>query len=751
MNFSRVKTLILLSPLVLPLLGGFFCVDSLRAEEFPAPLSSEPSKNQRYITIDFDDVDIRVFIKFISELSGKNFVIDKAVRGNVTIISPEKISEDQAYRVFESVLEVYGFTTVQAGSVIKILPAERARTQNIDVLKPGISGDPEDKIVTQLVPLRFSSPVELKKILTPLLSQTSVVIAHDPSRMLIITETLSNIQKLLEIVEILDVQSREDEIAVIPLANGSAGALAKILSVIYQNTGGGGKGGSGRHGAAVKIVPYERANSLVILAGSGDMVRVKSLVRMLDTKVERAEGNIHVYYLQNATAGELAKVLNTIPQQQDKAQNKGKKAAISQNVKIMADEETNSLIITASRDEYAALKEVIQKLDIPRRMVFLEALIMEVDANKSFDVGVEWSGGGTFDNETGTIATGFSGQNGYNMLSGITAENPSLPNGYSFGVMKTGIKIGNVVFPSVSAMLRAHKTDDDINVISTPQILTTDNKKAEISVGKNVPYITSQNTSASDQDYTQYEYRDVATRLSITPHINRMDTLRLEIEAEVIRLSSNADTGTPTTFKRTASTTVILNDQNTVVIGGIIGHDMSKSEWKVPFLGDIPGLGWLFKTHSMSNEKTNMFIFITPRIVKNPADLASVTYEKQDVMENVSGAAAETFADTLNLEHATRLVEKGYQELERGAVAVAGEFFQKALAIDSGNPYALINLGVVYERSGKNLEALKVYQQVIEGGYEQIAGTATNPDKIGCSLVDLAWEGVRRVSSFSRK
>ncbi len=743
--------------LLLSLSGCILSSNLLGAGEFPEPLpavSPAPSASQRYITMDFDDVDIRIFIKFISELSGKNFVIDKAVRGNVTIISPEKISEDQAYRVFESVLDVHGFTTVQAGSVIKILPAARARTQNIDVLKTGIAAETEDRIVTQLVPLRFSSPAGLKKILTPLLSQTSVLIAHEPSRMLIITETLSNIQKLLEIVDVLDVRSRDAEIAVVPLENGLAGSLAKILSIIYQNTGDAVKGGSGSpgsHGPAVKIVPYERTNSLVIVADSGDMVRVKSLVRLLDTRVERAEGNIHVYYLQNATAGELAKVLNTIPRQQEKTQGKGKKAAISRNVQIMADEETNSLIITASREEYAALKEVIQKLDIPRRMVFLEALIMEVDANKSLDVGVEWSGGGTFDNETGTIATGFSGQNGYNMLGGITAGNPSLPNGYAFGVLRTGIRMGNVVFPSVSAMLRAHKTDDDINVISTPQILTTDNKKAEISVGRNVPYITSQNTSASDRDYTQYEYRDVATRLSITPHINRMDALRLEIEAEVIRLSSTADTGTPTTFKRTASTTVILNDQDTVVIGGIIGHDTSRSEWKVPFLGDIPGLGWLFKTHSMSNEKTNMFIFITPRIVRNPADLASVTYEKQDVMEDISGAAVETFVDSPNPEHAAWLVEKGYQELEKGAVAAAGEFFRKALAIDSGNPYALINLAVVHERSGRGAEALKVYQQVIEGGYEQVAGAATNPDKIGYPLVDLAWEGVKRVSSVSRK
>lgn len=727
------------------------------AEEFPRPLAgTEPvsgKKSQRYITIDFDNVDIHLFIKYISELSGRNFVVDKAVQGNVTIISPTKISEQQAYKVFESVLEVHGFTTVESGAVIKILPAARARSQNVGLFDRAKTSDPEDKVVTQLVPLKYSSPVDIKKVLTPLVSQTSVLIAHAPSGMLIITETLSNIQKLLGIIEILDVESREEEVAVITLDNASTSKLAKVLSAIYQRSSIQKKGAAQRTGGgAVKIVPYERVNALVVLASASEMGRIKGLIAMLDTEAERAEGNIHVYYLQNATAVELAKVLNALPEKtKQDPKNKGKAAAISQNVRIMADEETNALIITASKDEYTVLEDVIQKLDIPRRMVYLEALIMEVDATKTFDVGVQWALGGTFSDETGTVVSGFSGSDGFDLLGGISADDPALPAGYSLGVLKQGIEIGNVTFPNIAAIMRAYKTDDDINIISTPQILTMDNKKAEISVGENVPYITSQNTTASEQDYTQYEYRDVATKLSIVPHINRADALRLEIETEVIRLSGNSDAGTPTTFKRTASTTVILNDLDTVVIGGIIGHDSTENEWKIPLLGDIPVLGWLFKTHTTRSVKTNMFIFITPRIVRNPASLAAVTLEKEDEMEKVSPDVKENFKKKNNPKHAEELANLGYDKLLAEDLSAAMNYFRQALEVDPDNPYALFNSGVLYEKLGNIEQALGMYQKVIATGVSEVAEKTSQPERDGVPLKDLAWEGIERVSGKAKE
>ena len=362
---------------------------------------------------------------------------------------------------------------------------------------------------------------------------------------------MSNIQKLLGIIKVLDVESREDEVAFIPLIHSSAESIAKILTTVYQRGSGPQQPGVARNFSQnVKIVPYERANALIVIANNSEMGKIKSLIATLDTEVERAEGNIQVYYLQNATAVDLAKVLNDLPETMAKeGAVQGKVAAISKDVRVMADEETNSLIIRASKDEYAVLEDVISQLDIPRRMVYLEALIMEVDADKNFEVGVEWSGAGNFSNDTGKVLGGFSGADGF--INSVDADgNISLGaagSGLTMGILKQGVRIGNVTFSDIAGVLKAYQSDSDVNIISTPQILTMDNKKAEISVGENIPFITSQNTTASAQDYTQYEYKDVATKLSITPHINQSNILRLEIETEVVRAKDTSDT--PTTFQ----------------------------------------------------------------------------------------------------------------------------------------------------------------------------------------------------------
>ena len=720
---------------------------SVSAQELPQPLPAVGQSGQRFITIDFDNVDIQLFIKYISELTGKNFVVDRAVQGNVTILSPSKISEEEAYKVFESVLEVHGFTTVESGSVIKILPSARARSQNVEMLNTGATANAQDKVVTQLVRLNYSSPDEMKKVLAPLVSQTSVMISHAPSGMLIITETMSNIQKLLGIIKVLDVESRQDDVAFIPLVNSSAESIAKILTTVYQRGGGPQQPGvAGSFGETVKIVPYERANALIVIAGTSEMGKIKSLIATLDTEVQRAEGNIQVYYLQNATAVDLAKVLNDLPETMAKdGAVQGKVAAISKDVRVMADEETNSLIIRASKDEYVVLEEVIRQLDIPRRMVYLEALIMEVDADKNFEVGVEWSGAGSFSDGTGKLLGGFSGPGGF--ANTVDADgNISLGaagSGLTMGILKQGVRIGNVTFSDIAGVLKAYQSDADVNIISTPQILTMDNKKAEISVGENVPFITSQNTTASAQDYTQYEYKDVATKLSITPHINQSNVLRLEIETEVVRAKDTSDT--PTTFKRTATTTVILNDKSTVVIGGIIGQDAADTNYKVPLLGDIPLLGWLFRTHSTTSRKTNMFIFITPRIVRNPAEAAAVTLKKEDEMGKVLPSVQKELHKAENLEHAMTLTRQGYEKLRNEEVSAAKDFFAEALVIDPSNPFALMNMGVVYEKERQPQKALQMYQAVASGSSDAVAGSAKEPNKEAVPLKKLAQENIDRI------
>jgi len=766
--FCRRKALCL--PFVVILLLQF--IPSLSAaqeattEQSPTKISQD-TKSERFITIDFDNVDIHLFIKYISELTGKNFVVDKAVQGNVTIISPTKISEDEAYQLFESVLEVNGFTTVPAGAITKIMPAARALSQNINTLSHGESSRPEDKIVTQIIPLHYTTPEEMKKVLLPLVSKTSVVIAHTQSGMLIVTETLSNIQKLLTIIESIDIPLTDEEIAVIPLSHASATVTATAINAIFQQTQGAKEGKA----LSLKVVGYEPINSLILVASPVNVTRVKRLIAMLDTEMKQNEGNIHVVYLQHATAKELATVLTALPGQQstDPAK-KGETPAISKDVKIMPDTETNSLIITASRTEFQELENVIKKLDIPRRMVYLEALIMEVDADSSFNVGVNWMGAGEYADGTGQMVTGFTDKNTFTPNSiGITPATATTAAaaaiggpGFTLGVLQEGIKIGGVTFPNIAAILNAFKGDANVNVIATPQILTTDNKKAEISIGENTPYLTrtqeainqpagtGTTDSLSSVGYKNYEYKDIATKLTITPQINQADILRLEIATEVSKLKDSSQPDKPTTFKRTATTTVLVKDNNTIVIGGIIGQDDTESEAKIPLLGDIPGLGWLFKTKNSSRKKTNMFIFITPRIIKNPGDMAGVTALKTDTIEKDLPQARQLLVNPLDNNHVMTLIDQGFELMQKGKYPEAKELFNKALTIDSHNPYAQFNLGAISEREGNPQQAIKLYQMILDNASAQAAANTSNPNKVDSALLQACKENIERLQKTQK-
>ncbi len=594
------------------------------AKQLQAPAKQAP--DTRYVTIDFDNVDIALLIKFISELTGKNFVIDKAVRGKVTIISPTKISVKEAYRVFESVLEVHGFTTVPAGSVVKIVPAVQARSKNIETRLRQEAIDPEDKVVTQLIPLEYADPNELKKLFAPLIAKNSVIISYPPTGILIVTDVLSNIKRLLRIVKAIDVVGIGEEISVVPVEHATATVLVKSLMSVFKTK-------VRRKGApvspGVRIVADERTNSLIIAATEYDTVRVKQLVELLDKKIPRGEGDIHVYYLQNANAEDLAKVLTALPAKQAKAPIKGKAPIISKEVQIVADKATNSLVITADKDDYLVLEDVIKKLDIPRRMVYIEALIMEVSVSKDFDLGVEWQAMEHIGSHDGREIGAF----------GVSAPGDVLSkrgSGFSLGVLGEEIEIGEVKFFSLGAVVRAYQKDSDVHILSTPQLLTTDNEEAEIYVGENVPYITRAEVElTTEREYATYEYKDVGVRLKITPQINQERFVRLKISQEVIKMKKGADPFRPTTLKRTADTTVIVKDNHSLVIGGIIGESLDTASYKVPCLGNIPVFGWLFKSISKKKDRTNLFVFLTPHIIENPAEAKEIYEEKKEQMDRI--------------------------------------------------------------------------------------------------------------------
>lgn len=598
---------------------------------------------EQYVSIDFNDVDINVFVKFISELTGRNFVVDRRVKGKVTIISPSKISVAEAYRVFESILEVHGYTAVKAGKVYKIIPLIDARSKSVETRLKEESLFPEDRVVTQIIPLRYAEPDEVKRLLTPLVSKSSVILSYPPTNTIVVTDVSSNVDRLLKILEVVDIPGIGLEISVIPLEHANAEKLIKLLASVFK---------AEKRAAAkgqepqkpVRFVADGRTNTIVLMASADDTARVRRLITMLDRKAPRGKEKIHVYYLKNATAEDLATVLQNLVARQSTTAGAKDGKIVSGSVQITSDKATNSLIIRADKDDYLVLEEIIAKLDIPRAMVYIESLIMEVDVKSDFNIGTEWIIGGTttVGNRDAIFGGGSSGgtsggDRGYetifppSIIPGVGG--PPLPPGFSLGIFGEMLEIAGVQFPSIAAVAHAYQKDADVNILSTPQILTTDNEEAKIVVGQNIPYQTTATTTNNDT-FNSFEYRDVGKTLKITPHISQDRMIRLDISLEVSVLE-NPNEDRPVTLKRTIDTAVLVKDKNTIVIGGLIDHAFSNVEYRVPCLGDIPFLGWLFKSIGKRDEKTNLYIFLSPRVVEGHLEAAEIFRMKKEEIDAI--------------------------------------------------------------------------------------------------------------------
>jgi general secretion pathway protein D len=467
-----------------------------------------------------------------------------------------------------------------------------------------------------------------------------VVISYKPTEILIITDFQSNIQRLLSIVEEIDVEFQEANVTVVPLEYASAEKLATTISGLLETR----QKQTRRRRAEppLKILSYERINMIIVLADRQNTQMIKALVKTLDRPTPKGAGNIQVVYLENAQAEELAKVLTGLP---TKAQVKGEQPIISTDVKIVADKATNALVITAKPEEYQVLEPIIQQLDIPRKQVYVEALIMEVRATLQISVGVDWTAAGETDLPFGAddgVAFGGSRTSGASVLD--EAGNLALPSGLTAGVVSFPVTIGGITFTNLAALITAAQTDNNFNVIATPQLMTLDNEEASVVVAENIPFSTrvDEGTAVTDRAIQSFEYRDVGVTLKITPQINEKRFVKLKIFEEISRvvsettqLSPTQVVLAPTTTKRTAETNVQVRDGQTVVIAGLVGDNVDVSTTKVPCLGDIPILGWLFKSETRNTTRTNLLIFLTPYIVAAPEEADEIYLRKSEMMEKV--------------------------------------------------------------------------------------------------------------------
>ncbi|MGD0819837.1 MAG: type II secretion system secretin GspD [Desulfomonilia bacterium] len=658
---------------------GTYLPNSTLQNKTPASSVAQPTRQPKtkntadsggqFITMDFDGVDIKVFIKFIADITGKNFIIDDKVTGKVTVISPRKMTLDEAYRVFLSVLEVNGFGTVEMGGVIKIVRSSDAITKSLETtMEPPMLRD--DTMITQIIQLKFADANDMRNLLSPLMSKTSSqLLSYPQSNVLIVTDTKSNIKKILDILKVVDMAGFAQEVKIFPLTYASATDLASKLNDILSE----GKGDEAQRLRALrqptenvgsktttKIIPYERTNSLIVMAPPPDLGGIEELIKKLDIPTPSGKEDIHVYYLQYAKAEDMAKVLTEIPTpenpeapvtpQAGQGAQKGAQPVVpkmtqnpalkEQNIKISPDKETNSLIIYADPYAYKSLLETIKYLDIPRKQVYVKALIMEVNTTHDLNFGVEWNYAASFNYDSSNKTGAVVGTTASSFINSTT----NIPTGALLGVIgqEITVKQGSttLTFPNMAAFINGMATDTDVNVISTPQILTMDNQEAEIKVGSNVPYLTNTYTDSSNLNNTQrtYDYRDVGVDLKLTPQINQQGDIRLKLFAEsssLVSSTTSAQDFAPTTLKRSASATVTIHEGYTMVIGGLIGDTLTLGNSRVPLLGDIPILGYLFKSISRSRAKTNLYIFLTPYILDTNEKSQALYREKSNEAEQI--------------------------------------------------------------------------------------------------------------------
>ena len=615
--------------------------------------SAEPDM----VTLNFVNADIEGVVKAVSEITGKNFVLEPRVKGSVNIVSARPMARALVYEVFLSALRLQGYAAVEDRGVVKIIPEADAK------LHPGRTVGPNerpravgDQIQTQVFTLKYESAAQLLPVLRPLIAPANPITVYPASNTLVITDYAGNLQRIGRIIDSIDQPGGTDPV-VIPLAHASALDVALMVSRLFadapQAAGAAGADTSQR----LSVVADARSNSLIARSDNPSRItRLRNLVAMLDSPTSTA-GNLHVVYLKNAEAVKVAETLraiylgDSVPAAAPRAMAlvaaaspagtpplalPGPQAVALSPGMIQADPATNSILINAPDAIYNNLRAALDKLDVRRAQVYVEALIAEITADKAAEFGIQWqdlSGAGK--NES----SGFGGTNfgapGQNIL-GIAARPASAGRGLNIGVIKGVVTIPGIggQILNLGLLVRALETDNNANILSTPTLLTLDNEEARIVIGQNVPFITGQyalsGAATTPTPFQTVERRDVGLTLKIKPQISEGGTVRLQIYQEVSSVQDTTNPAGVITNKRSVESTVLVDDGQIVVIGGLIQDTVLEGVEKVPLLGDIPLLGALFSYKTRSHTKTNLMVFLRPTVLRDAQRAESLTASRYD-------------------------------------------------------------------------------------------------------------------------
>ncbi|HLW13247.1 MAG TPA: type II secretion system secretin GspD [Casimicrobiaceae bacterium] len=629
------------------------------------------------VTLNFVNADIDAVVKAVGEITGRNFLVDPRVKGTVNIVSARPVAKALVYPTLLSALRMQGFAAVESDGVVKIVPEADAKTQAGPVQRATVSAS-GDRIVTQVIALRYESAAQLVTVLRPLISPNNTIAAYIPNNAIIITDYADNLKRIDRIVATLD-QPPTGEPILVPVKNASALDVVTLVNrVLTENAGQPGTPVEAQQ--RVALVADPRSNSILVRADNpARSARVRQLIEQLDTP-GRAGSNVFIVYLKNAEAAQVADMLRGLYGGGERSASPfapvpasaGAPAAMPNAVTttttsfgastaatsplvasaatgapmafaaggamVEADVANNALVIMAPEAVYNNLRAVIDRLDTRRAQVFVEALIVEVSSDKAAEFGIQWQvlTGANKNNVQGIGGTNFGARGSGQNIIDASVNLGSLGQGLNLGVINGTVSIpGLGVISNLGLLVRALENDTTANILSTPTLLTLDNEEARIIVGENVPFITGQyattGATTTIQPFQTIERRDVGLVLRVRPQITEGGTVRLGVYEEVSRVEDNSAAG-PLLSKRALETSVVVDDQQIVVLGGLIQDTMNDGTQKLPYAGDVPFFGSLFRYDNRSRVKTNLMIFLKPTIVRGTSGGHDITTERYDYL-----------------------------------------------------------------------------------------------------------------------
>jgi general secretion pathway protein D len=600
---------------------------------------------QEPVTLNFVNADIEAVAGAVGKMTNRNFLIDPRVKGTVNLVSSRPVPASAVYGIFLSALRLQGFTAVESGGVTKILPEADAKLHLGAAGSSGAAGG--DRLETQVYTLKYTSANLLMPVLRPIISPNNTIAAFPGTNALVITDYGDNLRRIERIIEAID-KPGGGEPVVIPLRYAAAADVIQTLNRIMSDSIVATAGQAGAIDASVRIylAPDARTNSIVMRSENpARAAQVQAMVKQLDVPTGTA-ANVHVIYLKNAEATRVAQTLRGILSGESPAgpaptQAAGAQATSAQSASaqgggmVQADAASNALLISASDAMFTHIKAIVEKLDVRRAQVYVEGLIVEITADKAAEFGIQWQSVGDLSSTQSRVSggTNFSGTGtGANIIQASTNFG-TLGTGLNIGVIKGQVTIPGIgTVTNIAALARALETDANANVLSTPNILTLDNEEARITIGQNVPFITGQyaqtGSSTTATPFQTIERRDVGLTLRVKPQISEGGTVRLQIFQEVSSVQDQTNPAGIITNKRSIESTVLVDDGQIVALGGLVRDATSISVEKVPLLGDIPFLGYLFRYDTRKLSKTNLMVFLRPVVLRDSAAYSGFTAER---------------------------------------------------------------------------------------------------------------------------